>query len=429
MLTKRIIISGVILAAMLLAPVPLLANPIAPSWHLLNNSAPARYAHACASDLSRDVIVMFGGKDSLGQMPSETWELALSGNSSWNQFAVPGPEGRIGHGMCYDIADSVTLLFGGINQLGQFLNDTWEWNGQNWIKVDSTGPSPRGYFAFAYDYATRRAVLFGGIGNDDSLFGDTWEWDGSHWTQAASFNNPPPRFITNMSEYIIYPSTTRLILFGGEAGYESVVYNDTWMWADSSWYQMESPRNPPPPRVGHVMSSFSGLSGSMILFGGQSSYESDSTFGDMWEFVNEDGWFNLGDFYPMPSSRTQAAMVRGYVPQALSTADILIGGRDSTHIFSESWAYSYFDASNRYTVGDVNCSGIFTGLDVTYAVRYFKGGPPPPRWTQCFPHNDFYASGDVNASCSFDGLDVSFMVRYFKGGAAPIPCPDCPPGM
>jgi hypothetical protein len=80
-----------------------------------------------------------------------------------------------------------------------------------------------------------------------------------------------------------------------------------------------------------------------------------------------------------------------------------------------------------YVVGDVNNSQSFTGLDVTYSVRYFKGGPMPPYSCFCPLHGTWYVSGDVNGSCSFTGLDVTFMVRYFKGGPHPIPCADCPP--
>jgi hypothetical protein len=80
-----------------------------------------------------------------------------------------------------------------------------------------------------------------------------------------------------------------------------------------------------------------------------------------------------------------------------------------------------------YIVGDANNSGTFTGLDVTYSVRYFKGGPHPPYSCECAPGNTWYVSGDVNGSCSFTGLDVTYMVRYFKGGPHPIPCPECPP--
>jgi hypothetical protein len=80
-----------------------------------------------------------------------------------------------------------------------------------------------------------------------------------------------------------------------------------------------------------------------------------------------------------------------------------------------------------YVIGDANGSGNFTGLDVTYSVRYFKGGPHPPYSFECTPGHTWYISGDVNASCTFDGLDVTYMVRYFKGGSPPWPCPSCPP--
>ncbi|HBZ00662.1 MAG TPA: hypothetical protein DEO84_04985 [candidate division Zixibacteria bacterium] len=84
-----------------------------------------------------------------------------------------------------------------------------------------------------------------------------------------------------------------------------------------------------------------------------------------------------------------------------------------------------------YVVGDVNNSGGFSGLDVTYSVRYFKGGPDPLYSCECptGSGNTWYVVGDVNGSCSFSGLDVTYMVRYFKGGPAPMACPSCPPSL
>jgi hypothetical protein len=80
-----------------------------------------------------------------------------------------------------------------------------------------------------------------------------------------------------------------------------------------------------------------------------------------------------------------------------------------------------------YAVGDANGNGTFNGLDVTYSVAYFKGGPHPPYECECTPGNTWYVAGDVNASCTFNGLDVTYMVAYFKGGPLPRPCADCPP--
>ncbi|UCE64937.1 MAG: carboxypeptidase regulatory-like domain-containing protein [Candidatus Zixiibacteriota bacterium] len=80
-----------------------------------------------------------------------------------------------------------------------------------------------------------------------------------------------------------------------------------------------------------------------------------------------------------------------------------------------------------YIVGDVNGSDSYNGLDITYGVNFFKGGPDPAYECECTAGNIWYVSGDVNASCSYNGLDITYGVAYFKGGPDPIPCGDCPP--
>ncbi|UCC79271.1 MAG: hypothetical protein JSW64_13495, partial [Candidatus Zixiibacteriota bacterium] len=40
-----------------------------------------------------------------------------------------------------------------------------------------------------------------------------------------------------------------------------------------------------------------------------------------------------------------------------------------------------------YVVGDANNSGGYNGLDITYSVNYFKGGPAPPYSCECTPGN------------------------------------------
>ncbi|UCE66824.1 MAG: immune inhibitor A [Candidatus Zixiibacteriota bacterium] len=80
-----------------------------------------------------------------------------------------------------------------------------------------------------------------------------------------------------------------------------------------------------------------------------------------------------------------------------------------------------------YFTGDVNNSGDFNGLDVTYSVSYLKGGPPPPYPCECTAGNIWYVGGDVNGSCNFNGLDVTYMVAYLKGGSNLQFCADCPP--
>jgi hypothetical protein len=79
-----------------------------------------------------------------------------------------------------------------------------------------------------------------------------------------------------------------------------------------------------------------------------------------------------------------------------------------------------------YIIGDVNNSGGYNGLDVTYGVAYLKGGDLPSYECECTEGSVWYVAGDVNSSCNYNGLDITYGVAYFKGGADPIPCADCP---
>jgi hypothetical protein len=91
------------------------------------------------------------------------------------------------------------------------------------------------------------------------------------------------------------------------------------------------------------------------------------------------------------------------------------------------WVSNSIAGGCSYIDGDANNSGAFNGIDVTYSVTYFKGGPLPPYSCECTTGNTWFVAGDVNGNCAFNGIDVSYMVGYFKGGPGPIPCPQCPP--
>jgi hypothetical protein len=86
-----------------------------------------------------------------------------------------------------------------------------------------------------------------------------------------------------------------------------------------------------------------------------------------------------------------------------------------------------------YIPGDINNNHSVNGVDIVYAVNYFKGvGNPPP--IDCFPNcpltpNPFFAAGDVNGNCAFNGIDITYFVRYLKGQVPSLlTCPNCPPG-
>jgi hypothetical protein len=81
-----------------------------------------------------------------------------------------------------------------------------------------------------------------------------------------------------------------------------------------------------------------------------------------------------------------------------------------------------------YIPGNVNGPPPANGLDVVYAVSFFKGGPPPPdRCDMCPQPAPFYAAVDVNGTCTTNGIDITYFVLYLKGGPELMWCPTCPP--
>ena len=390
----------------------LYANPIGSYWSLLDSSGPSRRGHKCAYDSQRDVIVLFGGMDSMSIYDSCVWEWSYF----WTRIDTPGPGPRIGHGLCYDTLNHASLLFGGRSPDGQYLNDTWTWDGTAWTQTQTEGPSPRGFFTFAYDSVRQRAVLFGGC-DLNTIFGETWEWDGSNWTLAHT-DGPPPRMLSAMA---YDDGNSQMVLFGGRPAIDEGFLNDTWVYGETGWINIPYELFPPPPaRAGHAM-AYNSSYGGMILFGGFGE-ESNLPFDDTWSWSGSD-WFPRYTSDINPNPRYSADMITVISKDLM----LLIGGGDSCRTYADIWEFPY--NMGLYVVGDTNDNGVFNGLDVTYSVNFFKGMGLAPRYImENCPNLPLFVAGDVNSSCTFNGIDVTYCVNYLKGtGRWLMPCSYCPP--
>ncbi len=172
----------------------------------------------------------------------------------------------------------------------------------------------------------------------------------------------------------------------------------------------------PPP--GTVIGTVYGPDGTTPLEGVTiNSYDSENHL----VAVNTSGLDGTWIVGLIPDTYSEILSKSGYSSTAIT--DIVVASYETTYVSAVMQEGSVCS----YVIGDANGNGSFNGLDVTYSVAYFKGGPPPPYSCECTPGNTWYVAGDVNQSCSFNGLDVTYMVAYFKGGPAPHPCSDCPP--
>src|SRR5204863_10121471 len=106
------------------------------------------------------------------------------------------PSPREGHAMAYDPVNRVVVLFGGIDLSSgalNVLNDTWIWNGGDWVQLAPvTSPPARSGHGMVYDAALQQTILFGGNGSVNATLNDTWTWDGSNWVKRNPAQSPGP---------------------------------------------------------------------------------------------------------------------------------------------------------------------------------------------------------------------------------------------
>lgn len=248
------------------------------NWSAVNpQHKPApRSGGGMAYDQATQRIVMFGG-DGVGISLGDTW-LWNWEKMDWEQqdpFISPPPRGI--PFMSYDYKNSNVVLFGGgtsNEEEWHTLNDTWVWDGANhtWVKKNPAhSPSARAFGQMSYDPINQNVVLFGGNGNGQFL-SDTWTWDGTDWTQHATANTPPARLGYGLSY-----DGAHIILFGGD-GAGNVQLSDTWFWDGSNWTQQNIVTN----NRGHIGMVYDERKDQVVSFGGYGGSSGSPIINETW---------------------------------------------------------------------------------------------------------------------------------------------------
>ena len=138
---------------------------------------------------SSSTILIYGGKNQNGPL-SDGWTFNPTGGGTegvWTQVSTynstsPGP--LYGAAMTYDSSASVYVLYGGVNNFGNYSNQTWLWTPSTGVWTNpnpSNNPGPMAFAGFAFASAINKNLLFGGL---NSLLGL-----GSTWTYQVSNNS------------------------------------------------------------------------------------------------------------------------------------------------------------------------------------------------------------------------------------------------
>ena len=308
------------------------------AWRLMTPaiSPPARAEAGLAFD--GQGVMLFGGAPYTYPVTllDDTWR--WDGQSWTNLRPANAPSARAASAIAYDPVRQRVILFGGWDYpLGRrnYLDDMWEWDGQNWRELTLSVRPPRmAYPQMVYDPVRHRIVLLGAFENSGIWAAlETWEWDGTVWTQTSSpgqgalcllsfdavqarplmvLHRPVGTGNTSRTETWTYaagvwfrygPSSSppardrsamafdqarrRVTLFGGVVLSGGGNANDTWEWDGGGWQQL-SLGNAPTPRIGHAL-AYDPVRRGLVAFGG---HDGTSILSDTWELTNPD----LGDF-------------------------------------------------------------------------------------------------------------------------------------
>lgn len=199
------------------------------AWVYRTTSGPAaRYGHTMAYLASGRQVVVHGGRDGGGTYYSDTW---LWNGTVWQQYNGASPRRQENAAMTYDANRRVCVLSGGYSpELSRYLSEVSEWDGVEW-KGGTVMPFRRGWHAMAYDPNRRVVVLFGGTEDGIGARNDTWEYNGAQWSETnLSGPRPPARYGHKL---VCDESRNKLILFGGRDA--STMHADTWEWDGSQW--------------------------------------------------------------------------------------------------------------------------------------------------------------------------------------------------
>jgi len=229
---------------------------------------PKRISPSMAYDNNSKVAVMYGGVDDQGNGLSDTWEYDVSTNTWTNRTAPISPRGMFAHKLVYDAKDKRVILVG----RGVSAMEVWEYNAATHVWANKNaigGPSQRGSFALGYSYQAshQRVVLFGGA-EFMTFYDETWEYNyaSNSWSQVSPADKPTARTGSSMT-YNFKQSIEGLILWGGSS-WSTETWRYNWTGSTPTWTQIQTTTTPNPGRTNHGLAYDPGYN-ALMIYGGE----------------------------------------------------------------------------------------------------------------------------------------------------------------
>lgn len=300
-----------------------------PEWKIIetSRSPQARAWSTLAYDPNNKRALLFGGTTPTADGPwielNDTWE--WNGNDWVLKTPDTSPSPRLCASMAYDKRNNAMVLFGG-KQEEDYLNDTWLWTGEEWQPQNPANmPGARCNAGMFYDPIKEKIVLIGGYTNkvcaedfcpsetEIEFLKDVWEWDGKDWKEINIGDSRASGVLS-----IVYDPSRRLPV--------SMDYDGVWYWEGNQWKKPYQEMEPPSRSQGAL--TYNPFHDHILLFGG---YEGDLKFGDTW-LLKGNTWKEIVT-RSAPTARTGHVM---FFDTERKNA-VLFGGRTTDGVSNETW--------------------------------------------------------------------------------------------
>ncbi len=252
-------------------------DAVSPQGEEWTTDKPARRTDFAHVTSGRNTVFIFGGKLPTSELTNDLWQYNESTNI-WKKYITTGnkPIPRVYSSMTYKHSAQEIYLYGGIDALGNILNDFWKFDIENnsWIQIFSDNPiNARLHGASLFNDGFDNIFLFGGKSDNETINNQTYKYSitQNKWSNVNSTVSPSARFNQTL---VFSPSTNYFYIFGGHTENNNLS-NELWKFNLTTFEWSLESSNSSIPEVSES-SAFAG-NNKLYFFGGKQTGSVDLT--------------------------------------------------------------------------------------------------------------------------------------------------------
>lgn len=268
------------------------------------------------------------------------------GDGSPGAFVSPAPDGGVlppargWPGLLWPVGWPAALLYGGESQ-GRTFDDAWRFDGTRFVAVGGPTPAARSRMAIGYDPIRDHILIFGGVDDTGTPLEETWRFTEDAGFSRLGGNQPPARSSASLG----WDEARQQVLLVGGVFANGSLATDTWVHDGTAWTELDAGRYH--PRMNPVITSLPDLGVTVVGCGAVLPDGGRPNSGAVVDLLTS-GWS------PAPSSVIEPAMLpaTGYHPSRRSP--LALGGGLTTEnggdcycvndLCNKCWTFSIGDA-------------------------------------------------------------------------------------